>query len=850
MGITDVSIADGTTSNVATSTGVAHLLDVDDTTFKYWLSIPVVGSDTTYTFSMVDLRAGEQVTYTATQSDGNITLSWTDPNDHTAKTATYNGSVNLGTMTIEWSEDWTDAQKAFYNKTPPEATFNTSTGSVDWNLRPIGTLLDGVTYTVTFECYPSQETLDLIADLKNGDVTYGDSKYGDVWDYLAPDYTLETNTSASLTYTDTRPGGTSGTAYYDNPEPQPVNATEQITVSKKWNNTLDNRTGWQQNLELFVKRDGVEVHAVELTNTNNWTNKAFISYGIITEDANGVHVKTTGHDYSFSEDVETGYYWEIKAPTVRPMMINGASDPTLLKLLDTAEGDVIPAAISGATGANAKAVDGGKTYYKLTIDGEVKYYVVIDSADAALTAVNHRRSYLDVVKTVTGNHVPEGDEFDFTMTVNNANADTADPDDTNSDAWVWFSIWDTSANAMVTDPNAATATGLRWQLNDETVVTTKPAAANFNGYFCVRSGTTISVNMQNGYSLRFLNLPEGSTYTIAEGTLTNDGYTFVSIEGSKSYDADMNSTTTDDWTTDAYGTVNGQSITGTIDRVETAYKVEVTNQWSNIDVQLKKVEGTELLSGSTFTLYSGDTVIGSYSPGGTASEIDPTTGDEVSVPLGNPIDLGGLGIGIYKLVETEVPTYYKKADDVYFQVYKENGTLKARLVDQTGAPLSDQSMMTSETGSDGPVYTITVNNEREEYSVTVKKLVTGNMGDVNREFSFTWYYTLNGTDSDSQTFTLIHNQTTTLSNIPAGATLTVTETSAQDDGYTTTNNQGNGLTATLAVTEDGLEIVFTNDKVVIPDTGVELPVLPFAIILMLCVTALGVLFISRRRRAW
>ena len=39
---------------------------------------------------------------------------------------------------------------------------------------------------------------------------------------------------------------------------------------------------------------------------------------------------------------------------------------------------------------------------------------------------------------------------------------------------------------------------------------TKPSATDFNGYFCVPSGTTITVNMQDGYSLRFINLPEDS----------------------------------------------------------------------------------------------------------------------------------------------------------------------------------------------------------------------------------------------------------------------------------------------------------------------------------------------------
>ena len=50
---------------------------------------------------------------------------------------------------------------------PNAAYYNSSSKAVIWN--PIGTstLLDGVTYEVTFEVYPSQYTMDLIADLKN-----------------------------------------------------------------------------------------------------------------------------------------------------------------------------------------------------------------------------------------------------------------------------------------------------------------------------------------------------------------------------------------------------------------------------------------------------------------------------------------------------------------------------------------------------------------------------------------------------------------------------------------------------------------------------------------------------------
>ena len=51
----------------------------------------------------------------------------------------------------------------------PEAT--TTNGTVDWNLH--NTILeDGVTYTVSFLVWPSQEAYDLVAELNNGKVSY------------------------------------------------------------------------------------------------------------------------------------------------------------------------------------------------------------------------------------------------------------------------------------------------------------------------------------------------------------------------------------------------------------------------------------------------------------------------------------------------------------------------------------------------------------------------------------------------------------------------------------------------------------------------------------------------------
>ena len=47
----------------------------------------------------------------------------------------------------------------------PEASFRD--GAVTWDLTHLGLLENGVTYRVSFICYPSQDTNDLITSLKN-----------------------------------------------------------------------------------------------------------------------------------------------------------------------------------------------------------------------------------------------------------------------------------------------------------------------------------------------------------------------------------------------------------------------------------------------------------------------------------------------------------------------------------------------------------------------------------------------------------------------------------------------------------------------------------------------------------
>ena len=189
-GFAEIEINDGTTNKVVTSSGVAELLEVDTSSFQYFRSGGVAD----------------------------------------------NGGVKYSTE--GYGEEWftTDTEDP-----APEATLNEN-GEVIWDLSSKGVLENGVKYTVTFDVYPSQYTYDLIADLNNGFVSYEDLDEG-IRTYLVKtssgNYTLLTNTEATLSYKDTRvTGATTSTATYTNPDPVDTIASE-MTINKIWKNTLD-----------------------------------------------------------------------------------------------------------------------------------------------------------------------------------------------------------------------------------------------------------------------------------------------------------------------------------------------------------------------------------------------------------------------------------------------------------------------------------------------------------------------------------------------------------------------------------------------------------------------------------
>lgn len=164
--------------------------------------------------------------------------------------------------------------------------------------------------------------------------------------------------------------------------------------------------------------------------------------------------------------------------------------------------------------------------------------------------------------------------------------------------------------------------------------------------------------------------------------------------------------------------------------------------------------------------------------------------------------------------------------------------------------------------------------EKKTADVTLTKQVTGLMGDTHKEFAFR----ITGLEGKGATlengnlsnFTLTHNGSVTLKNVPMDTVFAVVETLGADSGYET-KATGHDTDATRTfyyklVLEDGeqklmacdadgshekaqneLAITVTNHCTLKPDTGVLLDTLPYIVILAVVVGG-GILLMLRKRR--
>lgn len=221
-------------------------------------------------------------------------------------------------------------------------------------------------------------------------------------------------------------------------------------------------------------------------------------------------------------------------------------------------------------------------------------------------------------------------------------------------------------------------------------------------------------------------------------------------------------------------------------------------------------------------------------------------------------------------------------------------------------------------GVKGTTGSVTMNKENNNQSitfsnfykknttdVTITKQVTGLLGDTNKEFAFNVSITQNGADCTGVTakkgdqtvsltnFTLKHNETVTLENVPIGATITVTEvtpgahykvsatgqngekdgssdvaftyvavanTAAASDadeadlmllsmeGDTAVAADGDPVAYDTGIEVKNNQITVTNRCDLMPDTGVLLDTLPYIVILAVVAGGVALLMLRKHRK--
>lgn len=227
-----------------------------------------------------------------------------------------------------------------------------------------------------------------------------------------------------------------------------------------------------------------------------------------------------------------------------------------------------------------------------------------------------------------------------------------------------------------------------------------------------------------------------------------------------------------------------------------------------------------------------------------------------------------------------------------------------------------QTFVDGEIGTSGSV---TVNKENSNRSitfsnfyekttadVTISKIVTGLLGDTNKEFAFSVSITQNGTActgvtakkgdqpvSDLTNFTLKHNETVTLENVPIGATIKVTEVTPGEhynvsatghsdeqngrdnvaftyvaaantatagnadeaelmllsmDEDTAVDADGDAVAYDSGIEVDNNQIIVTNHCDLLPDTGVLLDTLPYIVILAVVAGGVALLMLRKHRK--
>lgn len=170
-----------------------------------------------------------------------------------------------------------------------------------------------------------------------------------------------------------------------------------------------------------------------------------------------------------------------------------------------------------------------------------------------------------------------------------------------------------------------------------------------------------------------------------------------------------------------------------------------------------------------------------------------------------------------------------------------------------GSGTSSNSVAVADTNTSIPKVTCTNIYVKKNCTITLTKKVTGNMGDKDKEFSFTVSSTDNGTlavpdngnctlnSTDNTVTAELHDGETATITVPYGATITIKETNGS--GYTASyvvgsESKKDGSICEISKITENTNITFTNNKNVAAATAMVTSYLPY----LLAVAGAGALF--------
>lgn len=339
-------------------------------------------------------------------------------------------------------------------------------GKVSWSPVPDGQSLESeVTYSVSFDVWPSQDAYDLVAQLKNKTITYGelnDEQKAQIVDKGNGTYSLTTNSTAKdkdgnsvnqVTYSkvkldstteaaqaltddqkaqirggngkDVKIGGntfrynvtkntyeqvteTKGTAELTGNGEMPINVAE-VTVYKKWQDASGTdiadkvKGGWAT---LIVKDGDKEVQTLTLNNGNDWSSTVYLAPGLKLKKDGAILVK--GHEYSLFEERydagNTGLEFTYSGDSITPMLINGkfGEDTSTKKTL------------TGVNKLKTTSLAITKTLVGKYVNSDTEFEIQITATDGWSTYLTDSYSY---TVTKSGNEVDKG-----TLTFTNGKA--------------------------------------------------------------------------------------------------------------------------------------------------------------------------------------------------------------------------------------------------------------------------------------------------------------------------------------------------------------------------------------------------------------------------------------------